>query len=909
MLCGPTGLRCDDDSGKALERRGLQVVIRIDERRRAAWIRQAFVASLVAVGSLTLPGPFAPVTSAQDAVSFAKDVRPILHAACEGCHGDLQASGLDLRTRETALKGGDQGVAIVPGSAEQSRLYRRIAGLEQPSMPMKGTLTPQQIASIKAWIDQGAHWDEAVASATAAPPDRAGALAALENMDIPSAARSYWAFKLPVQAPVPDVPVAFQNPIDRFLERARQDKGLKAAPHAAPLVLLRRAYLDLIGLPPTPAETAAFLADTKPGAWARAIDTLLASPHYGERWGRHWLDVARYADSGGFEHDYDRPNAWRYRDYVIRSFNQDKPYNVFLKEQLAGDELDTKTDDTLIATGFLRAGPRVAFREKDNPERRYEYLDDLIATTGRGLLGLTVQCARCHNHKFDPIPQKDYYSLVATFFGYVETTYPLVPRADAELYEQQLKRIEARQAALKAEIKQIEAPYQEKLRQEAYKQFPEVVQRAIARPERERTPGEQLLAQQVIEQVNVGRAVDRVLTPGEAARKKALIDQVAALDKEKPKPLPVAEIVTDGDYRFAPNGDGDEVIGCPKCRMTDGSGTFLHAGPGRYQAPPAYFLIRGDANTRGSLMKPGFVTVATYGDPPTEIPPADGHTSGRRRALAEWLGSPQNPLTARVIVNRIWHHHFGRGIVATLDNFGKMGEPPTHPELLDYLAVDFMNRGWSIKQMHRLIMTSEAYQMASAYEDAADREKDPQNHYLWRFRAQRLDAEVVRDSILTASGGINLTIGGPPAFPPLPKEILASVSYGVWKNDEDGPAAWRRSVYVYRRRGLAFPMFQVFDLPEQNITAAARNVSTVATQALMLLNDPFVLRQAELFADRVRKEAGDDSQRQVDLAYRIALTRAPTETEMRVAVESTKTHALVDLTHVLFNLNEFVYAR
>jgi hypothetical protein len=872
-------------------------------------IRQAVIASAVAVASLTLPGPVAPLTSAQDAVSFAKDIRPILHAACEGCHGDLQASGLDLRTRETALKGGDQGVAIVPGSAEQSRLYRRIAGLEQPSMPMKGTLTPQQIASIKAWIDQGAHWDEAVASATAAPPDRAGALAALENMDIPAAARNYWAFKLPVQAPVPDGPVAFQNPIDRFLERARHDKGLKAAPHAAPLVLLRRAYLDLIGLPPTPAETAAFLADTRPGAWARVIDTLLASPHYGERWGRHWLDVARYADSGGFEHDYDRPNAWRYRDYVIRSFNQDKPYNVFLKEQLAGDELDAKTDDTLIATGFLRAGPRVAFREKDNPERRYEYLDDLIATTGRGLLGLTVQCARCHNHKFDPIPQKDYYSLVATFFGYVETTYPLVPRADAEAYEQKLKGIEARQAALKAEIKQIEAPYQEKLRQEAYKQFPDVVQRAIAKPERERTPGEQLLAQQVIEQVNVGRAVDRVLTPDEAVRKKALTDQIAALDKEKPKPIPVAEIVTDGDYRFAPDGDGDEVIGCPKCRMTDGSGTFLHAGPGRYQAPPSYFLIRGDANTKGSVMKPGFVTVATYGDPPTEIPPADGHTSGRRRALAEWLGSPQNPLTARVIVNRIWHHHFGRGIVATLDNFGKMGEPPTHPELLDYLAVEFMNRGWSIKQMHRLIMTSEAYQMASAYEDAADREKDPQNQYLWRFRAQRLDAEVVRDSILTASGGINLTIGGPPAFPPLPKEILSSVSYGVWKNDEDGPAAWRRSVYVYRRRGLAFPMFQVFDLPEQNITAAARNVSTVPTQALMLLNDPFVLRQAELFADRVRKEAGDDLQRQIDLAYRIALTRAPTETEMRVAVESTKTHSLVDLTHVLFNLNEFVYTR
>jgi Protein of unknown function (DUF1553)/Protein of unknown function (DUF1549)/Planctomycete cytochrome C len=872
-------------------------------------VRQAFVASVLGVGSLVLPGPAARVTSAQEAVSFAKDIRPVLQSACEGCHGDLQASGLDLRTRESAFKGGDQGVAIVPGSAEQSRLYRRIAGLEQPAMPMKGTLTPQQISSIKAWIDQGAHWDDAAVGATAAPPDRAGALAALEQMDIPAAARNYWAFKLPVQAPVPEVSRPFQNPIDRFLEKVRQDKGLKAAPRAAPITLLRRAYLDLIGLPPTPAEIAAFLADDKPGAWERLIDTLLASPHYGERWGRHWLDVARYADSGGFEHDYDRPNAWRYRDYVIRSYNQDKPYNVFLKEQIAGDELDTKTDDTMIATGFLRAGPRVAFREKDNPERRYEYLDDLIATTGRGVLGLTVQCARCHNHKFDPIPQKDYYSLIATFFGYVETTYPLVPPSEAEAYERKVKEIEARQAALKAEIKQIEAPYQEKLRQEAYKQFPAMVQQAIAKPEHERTPGERLLAQQVIEQVNVGRAVDRVLTPDEAARKKALTDQIAAIDKQKPKPIPVAEIVTDGDYRFTPDGDGDEVIGCPKCRMTEATGSFLHTGPGRYQAPPAYFLIRGDANSKGSLMKPGFVTVATYGNPPTEIAPADGHTSGRRRALAEWLGSPQNPLTPRVIVNRIWHHHFGRGIVATLDNFGKMGEPPTHPELLDYLAVEFMNRGWSIKQMHRLIMTSEAYQMASAYEDAADREKDPQNHYLWRFRAQRLDAEVVRDNILAASGGLNPAIGGPPAFPPLPKEILASVSYGVWKNDEDGPAAWRRSVYVYRRRGLAFPMFQVFDLPEQNITAGARNVSTVPTQALMLLNDPFVLRQAEMFADRVKKEAGDDPRRQIDLAYRIALTRPPTDTELHVAVESMQTHSLVDLTHVLFNLNEFVYTR
>ena len=732
-----------------------------------------------------------------------------------------------------------------------------------------------------------------------------------QSTEIPAAARNYWAFKLPVQAPLPEVSPRFQNPIDRFLEAARQEKGLQPAPRAARLTLLRRAYLDLIGLPPSPAESAAFLADTAPDAWPRLIDALLASPHYGERWGRHWLDVARYADSSGFEQDYDRPNAWRYRDYVIRAFNQDKPYDVFLKEQLAGDELDTKTDDTLIATGFLRAGPRVAFREKDNPERRYEYLDDLIATTGRGLLGLTVQCARCHNHKFDPIPQKDYYSLVATFFGYVETTYPLVPRAEAEAYDKKVQGIDDRQAALKAEIKKIDAPYEISLRQETYKRFPENVQRAIAKPEGERTAGEQLLAQQVVDQVSVSRqALARVLTPSDAVRKKALDDRIAALDKERPKPIPIAEIVTDGDYRFAPDGEGDEVIGCPKCRIPDvPTGSFLHTGPGRYEAPPSYLLLRGDPNVKGSLMKPGFVTAATYGNPPTEIPPADGHTSGRRRALAEWLTSSQNPLTARVIVNRIWHHHFGRGIVATLDNFGKMGESPTHPQLLDWLAVEFMNRGWSIKQMHRLIMTSEAYQMASAFEDAADREKDPQDQYLWRFRAQRLDAEVLRDTILTASGGINLTFGGPPVFPPLPKGLFTEANHGIWKTEEDGPDVWRRSVYVYRKRGLAFPMFQVFDLPEQNVTSAARYVSTVPTQALTLLNDAFVLRQAQLFADRVKKEAGDDPARQIDLAYRIALTRPPSQAELAIALDVTKNQSLVDLTHVLVNVNEFVYTR
>ena len=849
-------------------------------------------------------------SSAQEPITFTKDIQPIFQSSCWKCHGDtLQLSKLDLRTLDGALKGGEKGAAIVPGKADESRLYRRVAGLERPAMPMDSKLTSEQISAIKTWIDEGAHWD-AGTEAKAQPADRA-ALAALENMEIPPDARNYWAFKLPVQGPLPNVSARLTNPIDRFLERTRQEKGLKAAPKAERLTLLRRAYLDLIGLPPSPAQTAEFMSDTTPGAWERLIDKLLASPHYGERWGRHWLDIARYADSDGFEHDYDRPNAWLYRDYVVRSFNDDKPYNIFIKEQIAGDEIEDGNIDTRIATGFLRAGPRVHFREKDTPERRFDYLDDILATIGRGVLGLTIQCARCHNHKFDPIPQKDYYAMQAAIFGYVETTYPLVAKDEAEAYAKRVVEIHAQIKPLREQVSKIEAPYREKLKAEALNRFPENVQRAVLKPENERTPGEALLATQIIEGgLNVNaRALASALTPEDAAQRKALTDRIAALEKEKPKPIPEADIATDGDYRFTPLGDGDEVIGCVKCRIQEGEGTFLHTGPGQYEVPPSYFLVRGDPNSKGSLMKPGFITVATYGNPRTEIPPADGHTSGRRRALAEWLASRENPLTPRVIVNRVWHHHFGRGIVATLDNFGKMGESPTHPELLDWLAVEFMNRGWSIKQLHRLIMTSEAYQMASAYVDTQNQEKDPQNQYLWRYRTQRLDAEIVRDSVLVASGAINLSVGGKPVRPPLPETLVKSTIYNVWKNQEDGPEVWRRSLYVYRKRGMAYPMFEVFDMPDPNFSAGRRTVSTVPTQALTLINNDFVLKQAQMFADRIKKEAGDDPLKQIDLAYRIALARPPDETELALATDLLGTHSLVDLTHVLLNLSEFLYMR
>jgi len=335
-------------------------------------------------------------------------------------------------------------------------------------------------------------------------------------------------------------------------------------------------------------------------------------------------------------------------------------------------------------------------------------------------------------------------------------------------------------------------------------------------------------------------------------------------------------------------------------------GSYLPVGPAPYQVPPSYFLVRGDPFAKGSVMSPGFVSVATYGDPPTSILRASGRTSGRRLALAKWLTSPSNPLTARVIVNRLWHHHLGRGIVPTLDNFGKVGERPTHPELLDWLAVELVKRGWSLKEMHRLMMTSEAYQMASAFEDSANRGRDPENRFLWRYRPQRLEAEIVRDSILAASGAIDLTRGGPPVFPYVPEEILKSQAHGIWKNQPDGPGAWRRSVYVYRRRALGFPFFGTFDLPDPNVTAAARNVSTVATQALTLLNNPFVLNQAKLFAERLEPGTVPDP---VDRAYRIAVGRPPTKEESVVARDLVEKGSLVDLTHVILNLNEFLYLR
>jgi hypothetical protein len=854
----------------------------------------------------------AAIASAADRkISFAADIQPIFQKSCWNCHGSAtQLSKLSLATRDSALAGGIRGPAIVPGDADKSRLFRLVSGLEKPSMPIGGSpLAPGEIESLKLWIQQGAPWEgNAPAITSRANP--------LQDAPIRPEERNYWAFRLPVRPAVPVVSDSrtSRNPIDAFIEKALEDKGIRRAPRADRITLLRRAYLDLTGLPPTPAERDKFLNDSSPEAWEKLIDRLLASPHYGERWGRHWLDVARYADSQGFEHNFDRPNAWRYRDYVIRAFNEDKPYSDFIREQIAGDEIAHVTNDSLIATGFLANYAKVGYREKDNPEFRYDYLDDMIATLSRGVLGLTVQCARCHDHKFDPVRQADYYRLQSSLFGYVEVDHPLVNKEAAAQWRETSDAVSARAGQLKAQLRTLEKPYRDRLLPAKYAKFPQNIQDAIATPEDQRTAGQALLAGQVIRTVSVSEGeIDRVISPADKIEKQQILAAIAQVEKERPAPMPVAMGITDGDYRFTPDGPGDEPAPGKGKKHEAIEGSFLYTGNGHYQAPPSYFLIRGDVNSPGPETHPGFVKVITYGDPPTTLTPATHHTSGRRLALAEWLVSRENPMTARVMVNRIWHHHFGRGIVATLDNFGKMGESPTNPELLDWLAVEFMDRGWSMKQMHRLIMTSETYQMASEFPDtqiaAADAAKDPEDKLLWQFRVKRLDAEIIRDSILAASGGLNLQMGGPPVFPVLPPEIVKSMFYGTWNQKEDGPAVWRRSVYIYRNRGLPFPLLDVFDLPNQNIACGARNVTTVPTQALTLMNDDFILEQARLFADRLEETAPGDRTKQIDLAYRIALARSPRPEEMQLAQDFLKNRSLADFTDVIFNLNEFLYAR
>ena len=858
-------------------------------------------------GSVVAFLAFAFAANAQ--VRFSTDVAPILARSCAGCHGaSQQISGFSLTTRESALKGGAHGPAIVPGKAAESPILKRLRGEMEPSMPVGGKLSDAEIATIGAWIDQGAVWDTA-APLQAATPGPAGAGT---GMKITAADRNWWAYRRPVRQ---NPPLATRNPIDAFVLAKLKEKQLEPSPKASKTTLIRRAYLDLIGLPPTPADVDVFLRDDSPEAFSNLVDRLLASSHYGERWGRHWLDVARYADSGGYEQDFSYTNAWRYRDYVIRALNQDKPYDRFIREQIAGDELDDADNDSLIATGFNRVGATVGFREKDNPQYRFTYLDDLIGTTTRAFLGLTVSCARCHDHKFDPIPQMDYYKLMAVFYPYINYDHPLASKEQVDAFTARRAAVQSKTKPLRDRILAIEAPYRKQAFEQKLSTFPSDIQLAVRTPEKDRTEGQKLLAAQML---SIRVTNFRTLMPAaERESVDALTRQIKAMEKDLPAPLPVAMGIRDGDYRLSPPGPGDDEVPLEEGRHADINETYVPLAGRPYHPPKAHFLQQGDPDSPGEVVAPGFLEMVGL-NAPVSIPGGNGGvTTGRRRALAEWITHPDNPLTARVMVNRMWHHHFGRGIVSTPSNFGRLGRRPSHPELLDWLATEFVASGWSMKKMHRLIMNSETYQMASEYTSAAAMEKDPDNNLLWHYPQRRLEGEAIRDSILAVSGNLNLEAGGPAYFPVVPEQVRKAVAKGIWVVNEDGPEVWRRGVYSYYKRGMKFPMFEVFDQPDPNVTCESRSVSTVPTQALTLLNNDFVLRQAREFAQRVLTTAGQEQEAQVRIAYRLSLSRDPSANELRTNVEflnrqraakgGSTLNALTDLCDVLLNLNEFVY--
>ena len=878
----------------------------------------------------------------------ASDALAVL-AKCQQCHGTaVQMSKLSLASRASLLEGGSHGPAIVPGNAGESLLYKRITGQEKPAMPMAplAPLTPAEIAAVKDWIDQGAPWpDRSVQPPlSAANADNDPSLLAYNGYHerkITDADREWWSFKKPVRPAIPQMKDArsSKSPIDALVNAKQESKGLTPAPAADRRTLIRRAYLDLVGLLPPPAEVDAFVKDPSPRAYEDLVDRLLASPHYGERWARLWLDVARYSDSTGYEYDYDVSDAWRYRDYVIKAFNEDKPYDQFVVEQLAGDELDKPTFDSLTATGFVRLGPRVLDRDLENPNYRFDYIDDIIRTTYQSFQALSVNCAHCHDHKFDPITRKDYYKTVAVFNGFIEYDHPLVPVDDWAQYQKATKEINDKIKPLSKQIADIEAPYRKELFRRALAKFPVDVQEAYNTPEEKRTPGQKLLAAQVAtvrgeeeQDFNTGgRTALKVSAEDEQARKR-LEDQVDALTKQLPGKPPVALGVRDGDFRFIPHPPFQTgSLGGIVYEKFGFTGKYLPEPGDHYQPPPTYFESNGlmpfPEEMKAPVVDAGFLTVLSKpGQQPQPFAdaPKNGYpTSGRRRALAEAIASPDNPLTARVMVNRIWYQHFGQGIVTTPNNFGKMGTQPSNPELLDWLAIEFIRQGWSIKQMQRLIMNSETYKMSSDYYLPANSEKDPINQFLWRFPIKRLEAEIIRDAVLSASGDINFQAGGKPFFPPVPESVTSQVpTKGKWEKTNEDPSTWRRSIYAYVKRNMKYPMFEVFDQPDATLSCERREVTTVPTQALTLFNNEFFLLEARHFADRVAREAGTDPAAQIKLVYRIAFSREPGARELQQGIDFLKKQGvgqalsranrqasagLAEFAHVIFNTNEFLY--
>ncbi|MBX6314517.1 MAG: DUF1553 domain-containing protein [Isosphaeraceae bacterium] len=729
--------------------------------------------------------------------------------------------------------------------------------------------------------------------------------------------REHWAYQ-PLQRPEPPQikeGAWVRNPIDHFILDGLEAMGFSHAPEADRVALIRRVTFDLTGLPPSPQEVEAFLEDRRPDAYERLVDRLLDSPCYGERWAQHWLDLAHYADSNGFELDAERPDAWRYRDWVVKALNEDMPYDRFVALQLAGDEIEPGDPEALIATGFGRCGPREVVGGNIDPVvRRQSELTEVTGTVGSVFLGLTVGCARCHDHKFDALPTTDYYRLQAFFAAAHFVEVPIASKAEEDAYRAAKKEVEAQVAPLKKRLAELEAPYRKALTETKQARLTPAERAVLAIPEKERTPAQKKLA------------------AGVKVALKITWEEVAAAVSANPDDFNERERLKRAIYEI------ERTLPRPPAKAM----ALIDEKP---EAPDTFVFRRGDPKNPGPKVAPrppGIVLASQPNDAFPESIPAGEKTTRRRSALARWLTRPDHPLTARVIVNRLWQHHFGRGIVATPSDFGVRGEAPSHSELLDWLASELIAQNWRLKPIHRLMVTSATYRQSSSHKNAQQAADDPDNTLLWRMNRRRMEAESLRDALLAVSGELNLKMGGPGVLVPIEKEVEALIFteaevVDLWPETPDPREHARRSLYLFRKRNVRYPLFDAFDAPDTQTACAHRSESTHALQALVLLNSDFAIGRAKALAGRLYRESSGRTEAQIRRAYRVVLARDPRPPEVEQARRFLKAQAAllrekatrgeplaqpsftptgtdpaeaaawVDLALAMLNRNEFIY--
>ena len=849
------------------------------------------LAASTKMSRLITPALAANSTQVTPPASFDRDIRPILAARCLQCHGEKkQSGGLRLDARQFALLGGHSGPAIVAGKAAASPLYQRIVAPEGEQMPPVGErLSAVQVALIKAWIDAGAVWTE-------------GDGATGRRGDGPSEPTRHWAWQAITRPAVPSV-TAIQNPkpktqnpsnpIDAFIAAKLEQKGLAMSPEADRRTLIRRLSFDLIGLPPTPEQVERFVADRDPQSYEKLVEELLASPRYGERWARHWLDVVHYGDTHGYDKDKPRPNAWPYRDYVIRAFNEDKPYARFVEEQIAGDVLFPGERDGIEALGFIAAGPWDFIGHAELPESktdgkiaRHLDRDDMVANTMGTFTSVTVHCAQCHNHKFDPITQEDYYSLQAVFAALDRADKPYFVGDAARTAN--YARLEGRQREI-AERKRIIERDAAKAAGDAITQLDAQVVEAA-----KRTDG---ASEVVALKAKRAGVVDAQMKSEVRAERDAINVELAALKAELAE-FPKPEVVYAGTVYYGNN---------------DFRGTGAAGGKPR----PIHILARGQVTTPGREVTAGALSMLQF-QPARFALSKDAPEGERRAALARWIIDPNNPLTWRSIVNRIWQYHFGAGLVTTPNDFGLNGARPSHPELLDWLAAEFRDTGGSLKQLHRLIVTSATYKQASDPQSASGNNSKPKtqnpksidsgNTLLWRQNRRKLEAEAVRDAVLSVTGKLDLTMGGPGWQDFVIEHPEHSPHYEYGLADPEDARTWRRSIYRFIVRSQTQPWMTALDCADPSQRVDKRNESLSPLQALALLNNGFMITQARHFAERLERERPGNLAAQIDRAHWLAFSRAPSMEERAKFMAFAKSYGLANLCRVWLNLNEFNFA-